>query len=838
MGDEESAFVVLQAAFKEDYANESTAKELERLATLAHKWEDLLAEYSHRVANLEHEDTAQAADLWVKIARWYGDQLEPPRVRDPLGRRRRAGSTPDTSGRWPRSPTSTGSAAPTAISSPSSASTPRSSPTRQKRVELYLSLADLLETQLQDQLAGDQRLSVGARRRPDRTPARSPPSTASTGGTRCGSSSSACSSARPAPSRTSTSSSRYRLEIGRLWDERLNEPAQAIAAFGKVRDVEPRVAAGAARARAALRAHRPVGGVPRRPRAGARRDRRPIRRRSRSTTGWRRPGRSGSASSTAPPRRSRRSSSSTSGTWRATASSSACTARTRSGTRSSTRYRRHILAAGDPATRDGPLLRDGRGLRGGAARRGPRHRGVHRRPLLRRRRAARARGARPPLREDRGVGARPSTSWRASSTSPTIRRSRSSSTTASARSSSSGSATRRSAEGRFLQALSQDPAHVPTMMSLTALYKKRGDWLKAAQMMIRAEAAHRPPAGEDQAPLRGGADLRQARSTTRRSAMEYYAGTIALDPEHVEAGEPLAELYFREKRWAELEPILDMLARKAAQLKKDNRQQNELYYRIARTADELRQQREGAALLQARLRPRLDLPADAARARQPDVPPRGLGRRRQDLPDHPRPAPRVAEGHRRRRDLLPARPGPPEARRAQEGAQHVREGAGDRPGAQGHARRGHRSADAAGRLRGGGARQAVAVRRARRPRRSSASSTRSATPTATSCRTRRRRSPPTSRRSRSSPQNHVLLQKIARHLHETKQWKKARRGRAQVHRDRDRPADARSLLLRRRRGLRATSSRASTTRSSTSTARSTSTSRRPTASRPTRCRST
>ena len=31
-----------------------------------------------------------------------------------------------------------------------------------------------------------------------------------------------------------------------------------------------------------------------------------------------------------------------------------------------------------------------------------------------------------------------------------------------------------------------------------------------------------------------------------------------------------------------------MLARKAAQLKKDNRQLNELYYRIARTADELK----------------------------------------------------------------------------------------------------------------------------------------------------------------------------------------------------------------------------------------------------------
>ena len=44
-----------------------------------------------------------------------------------------------------------------------------------------------------------------------------------------------------------------------------------------------------------------------------------------------------------------------------------------------------------------------------------------------------------------------------------------------------------SAETHFLEALSLDGTHVPTMPSLTGLYKKRGDWLKAAQMMVRAE---------------------------------------------------------------------------------------------------------------------------------------------------------------------------------------------------------------------------------------------------------------------------------------------------------------------------------------------------------------
>ena len=46
VGDQESAFVVLQAGFREDYAHEAVAKELERLATAAGKWEDLLADYT------------------------------------------------------------------------------------------------------------------------------------------------------------------------------------------------------------------------------------------------------------------------------------------------------------------------------------------------------------------------------------------------------------------------------------------------------------------------------------------------------------------------------------------------------------------------------------------------------------------------------------------------------------------------------------------------------------------------------------------------------------------------------------------------------------------------
>ena len=64
MGDRDSAFVTLQAAFREDYSNDHVAEELERLATATGKWNDLLTEYTQVAQGMT--DVKQAADLWVK----------------------------------------------------------------------------------------------------------------------------------------------------------------------------------------------------------------------------------------------------------------------------------------------------------------------------------------------------------------------------------------------------------------------------------------------------------------------------------------------------------------------------------------------------------------------------------------------------------------------------------------------------------------------------------------------------------------------------------------------------------------------------------------------------
>src|SRR5687768_17944737 len=114
-----------------------------------------------------------------------------------------------------------------------------------------------------------------------------------------------------------------------------------------------------------------------------------------------------------------------------------------------------------------------------------------------------------------------------------------------------------SAEANLLRALAIDPAHVPTMEALTRQYQDRGDWLKAAQMMVRAES-YTPVAIDKVRLLNEAARIYAYKLRQDDQAKQLYAAVMSLDPEHVEAGRPLADLYFEDKQWSDLQPIIDM----------------------------------------------------------------------------------------------------------------------------------------------------------------------------------------------------------------------------------------------------------------------------------------
>lgn len=584
LGDQESAFVVLQAAFKEDYSYESTGKELERLATAAGKWEELLADYSQVVAGLEHEDPAKAADLWVKIGRWYGDHLshvdyaihsvQAALRLDPkhLGALAALADFQRKRGSWGELIEVLGKHA--AIE-----------PDPQKRVELYLSLADLLETQIQDPMQ-----AISAYNAALEADAGCPEALAALD--RLYRRNEMWEQLIDVLSRKAKITSdpdavvKIQLEIGRMWDDRLNEPAQAIAAFKEVLVTDTQ---NLPALRALERLYEKTGqseqylDILEQQLDASPTDAEKIALYQRMASAWEeRFGKLDRAAECLEKiivldernygsyrelgrlyRQEKK--------WESLVDT----------------YRRHIMGAGDPATRVDLYCAMGQ---------------VYEEELRDYDRAIEAYNDvltfdadEPRALEALGRLYEKIEEWeRAIETmsrlvettdDPRLRvelHHRIGRIMDERQDDGAG------AEERFLQALGQDPAHVPTMTSLQTLYKKRGDWQKAAQMMVRAEQHTQHPLEKIRL-LYEAATICEKKLGDEPRAMEYYAATIALDPEHVEAGEPLADLYFRERRWQELEPILDMLVRKAGQLKKDNRQLNELYYRTARCADEVGQ---------------------------------------------------------------------------------------------------------------------------------------------------------------------------------------------------------------------------------------------------------
>jgi len=141
-----------------------------------------------------------------------------------------------------------------------------------------------------------------------------------------------------------------------------------------------------------------------------------------------------------------------------------------------------------------------------------------------------------------------------------------------------------SAEERLSDALSVDPTHVPSMLSLINLYKRRGDSQKAAQMMVRAEGCTQNVLEKTRLLFEAG-KLFQVDLVDEDRAKELFARTLEFDPEHVEAAAPLAEIYYRREEWAPLIPVLEMMARKTD--RRANKELHVLYYRLAKAADKL-----------------------------------------------------------------------------------------------------------------------------------------------------------------------------------------------------------------------------------------------------------
>jgi golgin subfamily B member 1 len=118
----------------------------------------------------------------------------------------------------------------------------------------------------------------------------------------------------------------------------------------------------------------------------------------------------------------------------------------------------------------------------------------------------------------------------------------------------------RAAEARFVRALEIDPTHVASMTALVEIYRKHGEFLKAAKLLI--EAVPYTPNRLERTRLLVEAGEIYDGLEDHKKAIELYLDALAVDPEHVEAGERVAELLWHKERYADLVPVLEMLTRK------------------------------------------------------------------------------------------------------------------------------------------------------------------------------------------------------------------------------------------------------------------------------------
>ncbi len=118
------------------------------------------------------------------------------------------------------------------------------------------------------------------------------------------------------------------------------------------------------------------------------------------------------------------------------------------------------------------------------------------------------------------------------------------------------------AEARLARALEVNPAHVPSLVALVELARRRGEHARAVAWMLDAERASGSRL-ERVGLLHEAALLCEEKLGQEAQAVELWQRVLQLDPEHVEAGRRLAERTVAARDWVQAEPILEMLARVA-----------------------------------------------------------------------------------------------------------------------------------------------------------------------------------------------------------------------------------------------------------------------------------
>ncbi len=124
------------------------------------------------------------------------------------------------------------------------------------------------------------------------------------------------------------------------------------------------------------------------------------------------------------------------------------------------------------------------------------------------------------------------------------------------------------------KAISLDAENLSALKALGSLHEKRGNFTQAVEMLLRAEAAS-GSRNERVALLWHAASLVDQELEDPAKALELYERVLKLDPDHVDAGQKVADRLVTTRRWEDALPVLEMLARQAEGLDRLERSRRE-----------------------------------------------------------------------------------------------------------------------------------------------------------------------------------------------------------------------------------------------------------------------
>ena len=116
------------------------------------------------------------------------------------------------------------------------------------------------------------------------------------------------------------------------------------------------------------------------------------------------------------------------------------------------------------------------------------------------------------------------------------------------------------AQRHFEKAITLDAENLAALKGLGNLHEKRTNWEKAVEMLLRAEAAS-GSRNERIALLWQSGQIVEHHLNDPTRALELFERLLKLDPDHVDAGQRVAERFVAAKRWDDALPVLEMLAR-------------------------------------------------------------------------------------------------------------------------------------------------------------------------------------------------------------------------------------------------------------------------------------